>query len=169
MVNFELSLVNNQEAHSIDDDKTEKKAELILAYIFRTEKILNTSVLSGYDLSDKIISVDVVLTDDEEIHELNRSFRGKDKPTDVLSFALFADSMEKEIFPNGEIALGEVIISVETAKRQADDSGMTLDEQIDFLLCHGILHLLGFVHPDDESLKVMLGLQDEILSEIKKY
>ncbi len=168
MVRFEISLTNNQEVFPVNNTEIEKNAGLILEYIFKEEKILKESVLNDYDLSDKTVSVDIVLTDDEEIHELNSSYRGMDKPTDVLSFALFADSEEKEIFPNDEIALGEVIISVETAKTQADDSGIELEEQIDFLLCHGILHLMGYDHPDEESLEVILKIQDEILSSIKK-
>ena len=168
MLNFELSLSNNQEFFPVNAEQIEKNAGLILEYIFKNEKILKASVLNDYDLSDKTISVDVLLSDDEEIQELNSSYRGKDTPTDVLSFALFADSPEREIFPGGEIALGEVIISVETAKRQSDDGGMDIDEHIHFLLCHGILHLMGFVHPDEESLSVMLEIQDEILTEILK-
>ncbi|MCK5176508.1 MAG: rRNA maturation RNase YbeY, partial [Candidatus Aenigmarchaeota archaeon] len=108
-----------------------------------------------------------LLTDNEEIQELNSSYRGQDKPTDVLSFALFADSSDKEIFSTNEIALGEVIISVETAKKQADDTGIELEDEINFLLCHGILHLLGFEHPDEKSLEMLLEIQNEILTGIK--
>lgn len=168
MVNLELSLSDNQETCHVNNDVMEKTAGLILEYILNNEKLLAESVLGGYDLSDKTVAVDIVLTDDEEIHELNKSYRDKDKPTDVLSFALFADSEEKEIFPNGEIALGEVIISVETAKMQADEAEMPLIEQLDFLLCHGVLHLLGFDHPDEQSLEIMLEIQNEILTGIKK-
>lgn len=167
MPELELSLSNNQEAFPVDEAAIERTAGLILLDIFNNEQFLNNSVLKGYDLSDKTISVDIVLIDDEEMQELNNQYRGKDKPTDVLSFALFADSEDKEILPNNEIALGEVLISLETAKRQADDAGITIEEQIDFLLCHGILHLLGYDHPDEESLIVMLDIQDAILSGIR--
>lgn len=168
MVNIELSLSDNQEACHINHDEMEKTAGLILEYVLNNEKLLTESVLGEYNLSEKTVAVDILLTDNEEIHELNRSYRDKDKPTDVLSFALFADSDDREIFPGGEIALGEVIISVETAKMQADDAGIALMEQIDFLLCHGVLHLLGFDHPDEESLEIMLEIQNEILTGIKK-
>lgn len=167
MVRFELSLSNNQEVFPVNEHEVERNAGLILEYIFKNQKILGESVLNDYDMSDKTVSVDIVLTDDEEIQELNNSYRGKDKPTDVLSFALFADSSDREPMPNNEIALGEVIISVETAKKQADETGMEFQEQIDFLLCHGILHLLGFDHPDEESLEVIIEMQNEILSGIK--
>ncbi len=166
MLNFEISLSNNQEVCPVNSREVEHNAGLILEYIFKSENILNLSVLRDFDLSDKTISVDILLTDDEEIRELNSSYRGLDRPTDVMSFALFADGTWKEVLPNGEIALGEVIISVETAKKQADDGGMEFEEQLDFLLCHGILHLMGYEHPDEESLEVILKIQDEILAGI---
>ena len=167
MVNFEISLTNNQEIFPVNTDKTEKNAGLILEYALKNKKIFKESVLKEYNLSAKTVSVDILLTDNEEIQELNSSYRGQDKPTDVLSFALFADSSDKEIFSNNEIALGEVIISVETAKKQADDTGIELEDEINFLLCHGILHLLGFEHPDEKSLEMLLEIQNEILTGIK--
>ncbi len=167
MVSFKVSLIDNQEIFPVNSEEVEKEAGLILEYVFKNEKILTDSVLSGYDLTDTTISVDILLTEDDEIRELNTSYRAKNKPTDVLSFALFADSPEKECLPKGEIPLGEVIISVETAKKQADDNKIGLEEEIRFLLCHGILHLLGFTHPDKESLEVLLQIQNEILAAIK--
>lgn len=75
---------------------------------------------------------------DPESHTLNRQYRGKDKPTDVLSFPL-ADELQPFL-------LGEVVISVETAARQAQRRGHTLREELQTLLVHGILHLLGYDH-----------------------
>ena len=167
MTHFEVSLTDNQEIFPVNAEEIEKDAGLILEYTLKNRKILNESTLKDYDLSDKTVSVDILLTDDEEIQKLNTSYRGQDKPTDVLSFALFADSPEKEIYSGGEISLGEVIISVETAKKQSDDNNIELEEEIKFLLCHGILHLMGFVHPDEESLEVLLEIQNEILTAIR--
>lgn len=79
------------------------------------------------------------LTDDAEIHRMNRRFRHVDRPTDVLSFP----NEEEEA---GEMGLGEIVISVETASRQAAESGELLMERLIDLLGHGILHLLGFDH-----------------------
>jgi len=168
MINFEISLTDNQEIHPVNSNELKRDAGLIIEYALKSKNIMAGSVLSGIDLSEAIISVDVVLTDDEEIQELNTSYRGKEKPTDVLSFALFADSYEQTVNPEGEIPLGEVIISVETAKKQADENKIGLEEEIRFLLCHGILHLMGFTHPDEESLEVLLQIQNEILEAIQK-
>lgn len=80
---------------------------------------------------------------DHEIRSLNRQYRGKDKPTDVLSFPL-AD----ELHP---FLLGDVVISVETAARQAQRRGHSLREELQILLIHGILHLLGYDHEVSRS------------------
>jgi len=85
---------------------------------------------------------------DPEIHSLNRQYRGKDKPTDVLSFPL-AD----ELHP---FLLGDVVISVETATRQAQRRGHSLREELQILLIHGILHLLGYDHEISRSESIRM-------------
>ncbi|MBD2326775.1 rRNA maturation RNase YbeY [Alkalinema sp. FACHB-956] len=102
------------------------------------------------------------LTDDREIHTLNRDFRQKDQPTDVLSFAaLEVDAPE---LPEEEpLYLGDIIISVETAERQAVSQGHPLKVELAWLAAHGLLHLLGWDHPDDESLERMLNQQQALL------
>lgn len=85
----------------------------------------------------------VVLTDDAAIHKLNRSYRAKDKPTDVLSFS----QLEGETMPSpGPVALGDIVISVETAVRQAHSAGHPLDTELRRLFVHGLMHLLGHDH-----------------------
>lgn len=83
----------------------------------------------------------VVLCSDAVIHALNRDWRGKDRPTDVLSFAQGEGEGAR---PSG--LLGDVVISVDTAQRQADERHATLGREIDRLLVHGLLHLLGYDH-----------------------
>jgi probable rRNA maturation factor len=92
--------------------------------------------------------VSVLLTDDREIHALNRDYRGKDKPTDVLAFAL--DEGEG---PPG--LLGDVVISVERASVQARARGVTLDHELELLAVHGTLHLLGHDHAEPEEARRM--------------
>lgn len=105
--------------------------------------------------------VSILLTDDEHIKELNREYRGVDAPTDVLAFS----QMEGEPVGCGtsDGLLGDVVISVETAKRQAEEHGHSLDDEIDILLAHGLLHLLGYDHEDPEDAKVMFAKQEEVL------
>jgi len=86
--------------------------------------------------------VSFLLTDDEQIHDLNKQWRGKDKPTDVLAFPL----REGEFPELRGGLLGDVVISLETADRQAREHGHSLREEAVFLLAHGLLHLLGWDH-----------------------
>jgi probable rRNA maturation factor len=111
--------------------------------------------------ADKKAEVSIVFTDDQEIAELNKEYRGIDNPTDVLSFAL----MEGEDFgeDSGEVALGDVVISVETAKKQAEQAGHSMDDEIDILLAHGLLHLLGYDHAEKSEEKIMFARQAEIV------
>lgn len=92
-----------------------------------------------------VLRVNVLITGDERIHELNRAYRGIDKPTDVLSFS----QIEGGVFiaaPSGELALGDVVISLDTARRQAKGS---LASELRDLAIHGALHLLGYDHETD--------------------
>ena len=84
----------------------------------------------------------VSLVGDAEMHVLNRDYRGKDRPTDVLAFAM----REGEPTPDGGNVLGDVVISVDTAARQAAERGVTIAAEVRDLLIHGILHLLGYDH-----------------------
>ncbi len=107
----------------------------------------------------------LLLTDDRYIHQLNKQFRQQDKPTDVLAFA----SLETD-FPTPEaidsVTLGDIIISVETAERQANDHQHSLQFELAWLAVHGFLHLLGWDHPDDQSLTKMLKQQEVLLKAI---
>ncbi|CAB3391213.1 rRNA maturation RNase YbeY [Kyrpidia spormannii] len=108
--------------------------------------------------------VSVVLVDDERIHELNRDYRGVDRPTDVLSFAMREGEGEPVQTEEGRELLGDIVISVETAERQANQYGHSLRRELAFLAVHGFLHLLGYDHQSPEQEQVMFGKQEEVLS-----
>ncbi len=107
------------------------------------------------------------LTDDTEIRSLNAQYRQIDRPTDVLAFAALEDEM---ILPsemdNLPLYLGDIIISMETAQKQADVQGHSISIELLWLASHGFLHLLGWDHPDDQSLAEMLACQDILLGTI---
>ncbi|MBP1765021.1 MAG: metalloprotease ybeY [Firmicutes bacterium] len=108
--------------------------------------------------------VSLVLADDAYIQELNCHYRGKDMPTDVLSFAL-NEGEEPEIFDGPEEnLLGDIIISLETAERQAVDYGHSIERELAFLTIHGLLHLLGYDHEQEEQRRVMRAEEERILS-----
>lgn len=107
------------------------------------------------------VEVSCVLVDDERIHEINREYRHIDRSTDVISFAMEDnDQFYVEGMPR---TLGDIFISVDHAKKQAEEYGHSLRREMCFLFTHGILHLLGCDHMTDEQEKEMFGLQDQIL------
>ena len=116
---------------------------------------------------DPIISVSLV--DNEFIHKINRDYRGIDRPTDVISFA-FLDNEDREALYKGKepVCLGDIYISVDKAKEQAQEYGHSLERELSFLFVHGLLHLLGYDHMTEEDEKVMFRLQDEILPKEEK-
>ena len=125
------------------------------------------------------------LVSDAEIAELNQDWRQKQGPTDVLAFAAqetmddddgtafapmplppeFSDD-DSDLGPEA-LELGDIVISIETAARQAPDHGHSLARELQFLASHGLLHLLGWDHPDDASLQAMLARQDQLLAGAK--
>lgn len=107
------------------------------------------------------VEVSCVLVNDERIHEINREYRHIDRSTDVISFAMEDnDQFYVEGMPR---TLGDIFISVDHAKKQAEEYGHSLRREMCFLFTHGILHLLGYDHMTDEQEKEMFGLQDQIL------
>lgn len=109
-------------------------------------------MLRELELDD--VELSVALVDDACIQELNRDFRGKDRPTDVLAFAM----REGEAMPasGGVELLGDVVISVDTARRQASRAGRPLLDELTMLLGHGLLHLIGYDHRTKAEEKVMI-------------
>lgn len=105
--------------------------------------------------------LDLILVGDEMIHEINKQYRGKDKPTDVISFAFLdvADYADTK----GDIIVGDVFISVDTAMRQAVEKGHSFKRELEILFVHGVLHCLGFDHNNDEEEAEMEGWAKKVL------
>lgn len=108
--------------------------------------------------------VSVVFADDEYIRELNRQYRGLDKATDVLSFALDEGEEPEVIGGPQETLLGDIVISLETACRQAAEYGHSLERELAFLAVHGMLHLAGYDHEEESDRAAMRGREEEVLS-----
>ena len=116
-----------------------------------------------YDIESHT-EVSIVLADDAYIHGLNRQYRDKDCPTDVLSFALNEGDEPEIIDGPEEVLLGDIIISLETAARQAEEYGHSLERELAYLTVHGILHLLGYDHMNEEEKKEMRQEEKYVLS-----
>ena len=134
------------------------------------EKNIENEMIRAAETVGKIYGVEnsevsITLTDDKNIHELNKKYRGIDRPTDVLSFA-FRESNEPIILNSESETLGDIIISVERAKIQAEDFGHSFLREIIFLEVHGFLHLLGYDHIDDDDRIEMETEQKFIMKKI---
>ena len=165
MIKINFETVNEQTNYQIDEDGLSQLTSKIFHFIEK-QNILKQSCLKDYDINKITLSGDILICDNKKIHKINKEYRHKDSPTDVITFALFADD-ESSSDINGEIYLGEIIISAEQTKIQADENKKTFDEELYFLISHGILHLLGFDHHDEESYNFMINLQDQILDNVK--
>ncbi len=120
-------------------------------------KTLETENVTGAVFSIIFVSL-------EEIHKLNKEYRGIDRPTDVISFAL-EDSDDFEVA--GLRVLGDIYICIDRMQEQAKEYGHSQMRELSFLTCHGLLHLLGYDHMQPEEEKIMFGKQDRILEELE--
>jgi probable rRNA maturation factor len=113
-----------------------------------------------------VAQASLVVTDDEGIQELNRDFRGIDAATDVLAFGAREEAGAFVSAPEAGAYLGDVIVSYPRAEAQAEEQGHSVEEELHLLVVHGLLHLLGYDHVEEEEKSVMWGRQDEILGNL---
>lgn len=129
------------------------------------ERGIGEALARAGGLEDSEISLTFV--DDQRIHELNQEYRGVDRPTDVLSFALQEeDEEEPEVFDFEDNLLGDIIISMDRAKEQAEEYGHSLAREIVYLAVHGTLHLLGYDHEQDRDKLEMREKEEEVMAHI---
>jgi probable rRNA maturation factor len=132
------------------------------------EELINTVAAEAlrYEGVTDNCEISFSLVTNDEIHKLNKKHRGIDRPTDVLSFPLI--DFERETIANDgqTVYLGDIIISIERAKEQAEEYGHSLKRELAFLTAHSMLHLLGYDHMTEEEEKVMFKKQDEILDNL---
>lgn len=109
--------------------------------------------------------VSLVIVDNDEIQQLNKSYRQKDNATDVLSFPMVEDfNQVDERLP---LMIGDIIISIDKVKEQAERYNHPFERELAFLAIHGFLHLIGYTHDDEEEEKIMFGKQEQILQEFQ--
>lgn len=149
----EIIIGNRQEKIDIDTELERLLAD-ILKFALAEEKVPQDAEVS------------VALVDDAYIRELNRQYRAKDTPTDVLSFAM-RESVPEEVAIEGELEaeklLGDIVISVERAREQSEEYGHSFEREMGYLAVHGLLHLLGYDHEDEHNRNIMREKEEEIL------
>lgn len=136
--------------NTLDEDIKElKEIEKLMDYACKYMKLDN-------------VTFNIIIVDNEEIHRINKEYRGIDRPTDVISFAL---EDEKDMMLSEEVGriLGDIYISIDKCRSQAEEYGHSFLRELAFLSVHGFLHLQGYDHMEPEDEKVMFKLQDEIL------
>lgn len=130
-----------------------KMMEEAAALVLKREGILNDEV-----------EISVTFYDDNDIRELNRDYRGIDKVTDVLSFPQY--ERPEEIPEEGFVPIGDVVINIDQALRQAEEYGHSTEREIIYLFVHSMLHLLGYDHMEEDEKTEMRKAEEEIMNEL---
>ncbi len=108
------------------------------------------------------LEFNVIIINNEKIHEINKQYRGVDRPTDVISFAL--EDFKDITYENNYRVLGDIYISIDKVKEQAKEYGHSEKRELAFLAVHGLLHLLGYDHMKEDEEKIMFEKQEKILN-----
>lgn len=143
-------LINNSQEKIVIDDSINELIEKVVLECLKEEG-------KGTDYE-----VSVTFVDDEEIRELNREYRNVDKSTDVLSFPLDESEFDIPV----DTLLGDIVISAETAKRQSEEYGHSLEREIAYLTAHSMFHLMGYDHMEEDEEKVMFEKQEKVLQNV---
>lgn len=150
---------------------------------FDYNKLIDKVVLGCLDYEDcpYETEISILLTDDNEIRDINKQFRNIDKPTDVLSFPAIEyelagvfSGLEEAIGDyfnpeTGELILGDIVISIDRAITQAEEYGHSITREVAFLTAHSMFHLMGYDHMTDEERKVMEEKQEEVLNKLEIF
>ncbi len=140
-------------------DNRQDKIEISQDIVSLIEKVVEEVLVEEDFTLDCELSISFV--DNEEIRDLNRSYRNVDKETDVLSFPMDDDFMEDKL-----VLLGDIVISMEKALEQAGDLGHSVDREIAYLTAHSMLHLLGYDHIEDHDKKEMRAREKAIMKKL---
>lgn len=131
------------------------------------EKVIR-EVLDVEKVDQEKCEISLSFVDEEKIRQLNKDFRSIDRVTDVLSFPIedFFNEDRENILKKPYLMLGDVVICLDVAKKQADDLGHSFEREIMYLTCHSILHLLGYDHIEDDDKKIMRAREKEVMKNL---
>ena len=127
---------------------------------FYLDQLTDVSCLEGFDFDT--LTFDILFCDSKKTHQINREYREKDYPADIITFAIFADDGAKFVLDN-DINLGEIIIALDKVSEEAEKHDVTDRYELYFLIAHGILHLLGFDHQSEEDYNFVVEVQKKAL------
>ena len=138
-----------------ENEEYEKIVRKVLGKCFEEER-----------LNGKNLYVNVVITTPQNIRTINKEHRGIDKETDVLSFPMFEKDEIKTLNPENEDVLGDMVISLNQVKKQAEEYGHSFERELSYMVVHSFYHLLGFDHMKEEDKKEMREKEENILSKL---
>lgn len=163
MTQINIFSENIHNSLKVDEKSAIDAAKAILKYYLAEKIIFENSCLFEQDF--KCISFDILYCDNQKTHDINKEYRRKDYAADIITFAIFADSEEKFIF-DGEINLGEIMISLDKVEESRLNKAVSFESELNFLISHGIMHLLGFDHQTEKDYNFIIGAQDSALRNI---
>lgn len=154
---------NKNKEFLIDVEKWQETAQNLFKNLCSHDEILKDFCLKNKTFEN--IFFDITFTDKSQTHELNRAYRDKDYPADIITFALFADDTNAQII-DGEVVLGDIIIALDKIQEMAAEENNSFDYELKFLIAHGILHLLGFDHQTAEEYNFVVRHQNQAIEEL---
>lgn len=159
---YSILCENKFDSWKVDLEWLKEAAQKILDYYLNDSEIKETCCLGNYKYNK--IAFDFLFCDSELTHDININYRNKDYPADIITFAVFADSIEEERFVlDGEINLGEIIIALDKMVDGAALKGISKEDELLFFISHGIMHLLGFDHQTEVDYNFVVGKQKKAL------
>lgn len=165
MTGINLYSENIYKNWEVDQNKLMEIAKKIFNYYMSCPEISEHSCLNSYEYNT--VSFDFLFCDSIKTHQINKEYRNKDYPADIITFAVFADSPDEEKFVlDMEINLGEVIIALDKVIDEAEKKDIDKESELCFLISHGILHLLGFDHQTEGEFQFVVKHQKDALQSI---
>ncbi len=133
------------------------------------EAAIRETPFAGWLATPTVIEVAVRFTSDDEVHALNRQYRDKDKPTNVLSFPMIQPDLLETVTQNsddGEVLLGDIVLAYDVCVREAAERGIAVADHATHLIVHGVLHLLGYDHLEDAEAEAMEAMERSALAKL---
>ena len=164
-INYNIFSENIYSDWEVDEKFFIDTARKILKFYLSQSEINGICCLKDYEYNT--LSFDILYCDSKKTHEINREYREKDYPADIITFAIFVDTEPEERFVfDGEINLGEIIIALDKVIEEADKKNVSKEYELAFLISHGIMHLLGFDHQTEEDYNFVISMQKKALEDI---
>ena len=159
---YNIFIENEYQGWEVDIEAVKTSIQKIFDYYMTCSEIANNCCLQNYEYNS--IAFDVLFTNSNKTHQINKEYRNKDYPADIITFAVFADSPADERFVlDLEINLGEVIIGLDKIIEESDKKEISKETELIFMLSHGIMHLLGFDHQTQEEFDFVVEHQKQAL------